>query len=283
MLKKIPVVIFVLLLFALTIVAQDEAEPTVTPIPDYFQNRELIPIFQSLMQPNVNCELPCFWGFYPGTSTVSDVQEFWTAAFKTPIKTTHSEDGRILASFWTNFLREYGLADISITMTFKQNVLWLFKVSTFNPLMWLEDDWVSLQSALQQLSGDNNSFIRITVGSVSLVLINMESNILIHKTYQLHTLGNTISPDSSEPLLLCPTENNLISSELWLLDDETPISLEEILGNSIRFGRELAPYQPIELMTNLNDDEFSDFIREHPEECIELLSYSELMELGYGF
>lgn len=265
----------------------DAFVPTATPTSVDLQNTELLTVVQELLRPDEDCQLPCFWGFIPGVSSVSEVQDFWMTTFEIPLETTLSDDGRIFASFWADFVPQNTNTDIFVTMTFRDDVLWLFNITMFDISIWLGDDWLSPPDVLQELPDGTEIFIGVRLpggpSTVSLTLVNTEANIMIRKVYQLHISGNIISPDSTEPLLLCPTENNLIYSSLWILDDETPISIEEVLGNPTFPGSELAVYQPIEFMTNLSSDEFSEFIHENPDDCVEMLSYSELLDLGYSF
>ena len=260
-----------------------DAESTATPSKSELLNQELLSIINDLMQQDEDCQLPCFWGFASGKSSLTEIKDFWTTTIRLPIETTPSEDDITFASFWANFVPRNAYTDISFSMTFKDNILWLFEVSTFNTSIWLKDDWLSLQNVLSELPDSNQFFVGVSGGHVLLVLINQQANIMIQKSYKLHTDTNIISPNSFEPLLLCPTSDNLFDTSLWLLDKEVPISIEQILGNPIILGNELALYQPIEFMTNQNSDEFSDLIQDNPEACLDLLSYAELIELGYGF
>lgn len=280
---KLLIAIVLLLSFNYATFAQEDVEPSATPSTDDLQNQELLSAITELLQPDDDCQLPCFWGFVPGITTVADVETFWTTVLDTPIEPINADDGRIFATFWTDFVPQSGYTDISIEMTFSDNTLSRLNVGTFNTSIWLEDDWISLTDAIKELTDDTEFFIRVNKGDISVLLINAKANIMLQKTYRLRVNENIISPKSLEPLLLCPTTDNLFYTSLWLLDGDIPISLEEILGTQIVTGRELAPYQPINFMTNLSADEFSEFVLENPNDCIEMLSYSELLELGYSF
>lgn len=279
----ITVYITIVFFLASTVYSGGNSDATATPSQSDLLNQELLSVVNDLMQPDEDCLLPCFWGFIPGRSSLIDIKDFWTTIIRLPIETTPSEDDVTFASFWTDFLPRNAYTDISFSMTFKGDVLWLLKVSTFNTSIWLEDDWLSLWRVLQEVGNDDiEYYIGVRQGQIVLILLDITSNIMIQKTYSFQANSN-MSPDNDTPLQLCPTLDNLIYTSLWLLSDDTSISIEEIIGNPTLPGSKLASYEPIEVMSNLNSEEFSNLIRENPENCLDILSYAKLIELGYGF
>ncbi len=98
--------------------------------------------------------------------------------------------------------------------------------------------------------------------------------------FEIQIAGDTISPDSNNPFLFCPDLE--FSTDIWIkLHD---VNIEEVL-EAYGYPFSLAENRmwTVEHMTGLRIEAFISQIINHPDECIELPSYTELLEMGYEF
>jgi hypothetical protein len=104
--------------------------------------------------------------------------------------------------------------------------------------------------------------------------------VLADYAFELQVEGGVVSQNIDNPFLFCPTldRTELIDLDLANADAQT---LLENSGTQQFISMDLV--WTIERMTGLSVDEFIQQVIENPDECIELPSYPELIEMGYEF
>ena len=260
--------------FALTIKQGSDLQATPIPARVSLPERpETLSDIQALLQSDgEDCQLPCFWGFRPGYSTEEEVFEFLQPV---PIGNNAPElhyyfpEGPVQDSiFWLGFGVQEGIVS-TIYVTLE------------NPSEWLPAETLELPHLLSVMSSEPAIYFSINLSQRRYFLsLAYDEGVLVSYAFQLQVEGGIVSQNIDNPFLFCPTldRNELIDLDLANEDAQT------LLENSgTQHFISIGLVWTIERMTGLSVNEFIQQVIENPDECIELPSYPELIEIGYEF
>lgn len=241
-----------------------------------------------------DCSHPCFAGIRPDETTLSEIQELSIDLF--------NGDDTILAQFDKPFERQdgqliytlrsevvEGYFDLSFMISPHDEILRRFKASLFYPESWLEARTLDINVTLKVLGPPDEIYVSIAASQppqFSIVLGYRDLGMVFLYTYSFDSEQLT---QSDEPIPLCGSWANTYYVYVWIqaVDEEF---YEDLLEENLRLrARESTgaivyrAFWPLERMTNLNIEEFTQSLAENPAWCFDALSYEELLESGYSY
>lgn len=239
--------------------------PTQMPLPE--RPETLADIQRMLQEMGEICQLPCFWGFRPGDTTEEEIVEFLQpVAIGNNAPELHyafSEDPEQESLFYINF----GVTDGVVSLT---------TVILDRPSEWLPPQTLELPYLLSTTTSVPYIYSGINITTRRIFITIIRDGVYAQYAFELHIEGALL--ESNLHFCPVPEENPLI---LFRLRDQDADFLVEEYGIPEMVSRNKT--WPIERMTGMEVQEFVDQIIESPNECIELPSYSELVEMGYEF
>ena len=240
------------------------------PIPDNLsQLQTLMRIYAS----SSGCSLPCFWGFRPGQTSVDTVAAFFPTPFDPVIlERSHGVDYAFAPGgeprYTTAFSIDFTVSDAG--------VLDLMEVYMFDLQDWLPTDTYELSHLLAAMGTPSEGYlsVRITAARVYLSLIYEDARTIITYTFRLGRERET----AKAPIQLCygPESSEALLLRL-LADDKRP------LRDAQRATTMRDSIIPVEALTGLDPEAFTRQIVAHPDECLDLLSTSEMVERGFRY
>jgi hypothetical protein len=248
--------------------------PLGLPLPSTPSNLEQLQALMSIYSGDESCSLPCFWGFRPGQTRVEEI-----ASFSPPDFDYTNLDHRYNIDY--SFVEDGGDSrrpTMWMAFTIDDGLLYQTEVFLENPANWLPVETFELPSFLERTGSPTEAYVSININQsrVFLGLLFEESHSLAQYSFQLEYEEEGFSPDV--PYLLCPSLNFTRHVRLWLRDGDIG-NLRETARPEVAINRVL----PVEVMTNLNPEDFTQQVVENPDECIELLSMNEMVEQGFGY
>lgn len=227
---------------------------------------------QTLLQDQKgDCQLPCWWGVRPGTTTEEEVTEFLQ-----PVGIGSNSPELIYV--FKDPLTANPL--LYLEFSIKENLVTYTVMVIHNSAEWLPSKTLELPYLLSSTLSLSQATISISLaqGRIYMVLA-YEEGILIQYAFETVIEGNVISRDVDVPFQLCPTLEHTSDIVLHLNDMDVQSLLKYYSTPPDQDNRVWS----IEHMTGMTVEEFVKQIVEHPEECIELPSYPDLLEMGYEF
>lgn len=256
-----------------------ESFPTLTTTPIPARDLDLLPTFEAISSIKYeNCTLPCWWGLKLEETTFDDIIEF---ILKNGFERQWKE-GMYAESLTLEEYIQYGerivldledtfydpASNFELSFSFDQaNILQAIFINYRNPDKWLstEADRVSLPKILNQIQvipsiyiAENPSTFRIS--DYNLTMRIPEQGINIRYTFDL-TIDNPINVPL-EHLKLCLDLNRTQSIQITL---SQPFEVEPLSEH----------YQTPETAYGIGipTEEFVEFFREHPDECLDVAQY----------
>ena len=235
-----------------------------------------LPQLQTLMRiyaGNSGCTLPCFWGFRPGQTSMDTVAAFLPAAFNTGVlDRSHGVDYAFGETgnerYYTEFSLDFTVSDAG--------VLDLMEVYMFDLQDWLPADTYELSHLLAAMGAPSEGYlsVRMSAARVYLSLIYEDARAIITYTFRLGRERGT----AKAPIQLCygPESSEALLLRL-LADDKRP------LRDAQRATTMRDSIVPVEALTGLDPEAFARHIVAHPDECLDLLSTSEMLERGFRY
>jgi hypothetical protein len=242
---------------------------TPTPIPLPERPETLADIQTLLQEVDEDCQLPCFWGFIPGHTTEEEVIEFLQ-----PVAIGNNSPE--LQYIFRQGEGEYPIFWLSFGIT--EGVVSTTYMTLENPSEWLPSETLELPYLLSIISSTPSAYLSINITTQRTFLtLAYDEGIMATYSFELHALGETLAEADFQ---FCPLieENYDIIFKLRNGDID---SLLEGYGIPLYVSRN--KIWPVERMTGMEVEEFVEQIIENPDECIELPSYAELLEMGYEF
>jgi hypothetical protein len=252
--------------------------PAATQIPLPERPETLSDVQALLQEADEICELPCFWGIQPGYTPATDVIEFLepNADFSSARESYAVE----------YYFREEGEQQpiFSIDVGITDEVASLTEIIVSNPSEWLPAETLELPHVLSIMQSSPQAYLSISLGQRRVFLIiAYDEGVLAQYPFELHIEGDASSPPTGdEPYLFCPSLDQNPFIKLRLSNSDAQSMLEDY-AIGFQPGATIQPYWSVDRITGLETEEFIQRIIENPDECIELLSYAELVELGYPF
>jgi hypothetical protein len=254
--------------------------PTLTPpIPISLPERPdtLSSIQRLLQEADEICELPCFWGVQPGYTPAIDVIKFL-------------EPNADFSSASENYAVEYYFREegeqqpiFSIDVGITDEVASLTEIIVSNPSAWLPAETLELPHVLSIMRSSPQAYLSISLGQRRIFLIiAYDEGVLAQYPFELRIEGDVRLPTGDEPYLFCPSLDQNPFIKLRLSNSDAQSMLEEY-AIGFQLGATIQPYWAVDRITGLEREEFTQQVIENPDECIELLSYSELLAMGYEF
>jgi hypothetical protein len=233
--------------------------PSVTQIP-LPERPETLSDIQSLLQKvDENCQLPCFWGFIPGQTTEAEVIEFLQpAAIGNNAPELHyafREEPGEESTFYISFgVEDEMVSSISVILD--------------TPSEWLPSETLELSHLLSIMTSVPVAYLDINITTRTVFLtLGYEEGVFAGYAFELHFIGESLAKADFQ---FCPVleQNHFILFRLRNGD----------INSLLRGDR-----TPLETMTGIEVEDFVAQIIANPDECIDLPSYSELLEMGYDF
>jgi hypothetical protein len=285
----------VLFLASLAFIAvQDMSDHSSTPTPSPTVTSSHVPadseyfaVIRDLILENETCDLPCFMGLQPGQTTLEEVEVFSQEYFDRALISGHvtTPAGRTYRSLMLDLPPSNTGYAIVMDFTFDNEILTRMEVHLYGLDEWLPEHSFNPSTLLNELVSlpQIDIGVNVSTGSIALVIVDEENGIMARYGLNLRGRGNTVSPNLDTPLLLCPTSGFDNSVTLWLQDANNDEPLESLISNSTLPNDSLSFYQSVYWMTGLHTEQFVEQIISNPEDCIEMLSYPELLQRGYEF
>lgn len=245
------------------VVEEATPRPTLTPSPTQIplpERPETLADIQTLLQEvDQNCHLPCFWGFIAGHTTEEEVIEFLQPVaignnapeLQYVFRQAEDED----PIFWLSF----GITGGVVSTTY---------VTLENPSEWLPPETLELPNLLSIMTSVPTAYLDINITTRRVfITLAYEEGVFAEYAFELHSIGESLAESDFQ---FCP-----------VLDENYLILLRLRNGNIDSLLR--GARTPLETMTGTEVKDFVEQIIENPDECIDLPSYAELLEMGYEF
>jgi hypothetical protein len=247
--------------------------PVATQIPLPEKPETLSDIQALLREPDENCQLPCFWGVRPGYTKEEEILEFLQpiAIGKNPPELQYAF--REAPDEEATFYIAFGAKDDIVLTTY---------VVLHNPSEWLPAQTLELPHLLSVMRSTPDAYMTINLSQSRIFLdLFYEEGILANYAFQIRlATGNTIDHTVDNPFILCPSITSTQVIFFQFQDGNIDALFED---NGYQIFVERNKTWPVERMTGMEVEEFVAQIVENPDECIELLSYPDLLEMGYVF
>ena len=246
----------------------DIETPIVTEVGLSSRPETLSDIQELLQNDGEDCQLPCFWGFRLGHSTEDEVFEFLqpqAIGSNEPELIYYFPDGLVQDSiFWLGF-------------SVQDNLLSRTIVVIDNPSEWLPDDTLQLQYLLSTLPPVTEVYLSINITTQRAFLtLAYDEGILARYVFDLHMEGpSTQEAEFSFCTLL--SANAVIRLELRDADAQSLLEGYGMLDESVQ-----DTVWTIDRMTGMSVEEFVSQVIDNPDGCVDIYSYQELSEMGYG-
>lgn len=233
--------------------------PSATQIPLPERPETLSDIQVLLQEVDENCQLPCFWGFIPGHTTEEEVIEFLQPVVigsnAPELHYAFREEPGEESTFYINFGVENGIvSSISVILD--------------TPSEWLPPETLELPHLLSIMTSVPAAYLDINITTRRVfITLGYEEGVFAGYAFELHFIGESLAEADFQ---FCPVleQNHFILFRLRNGD----------IDSLLRGDR-----TPLETMTGIEDENFVAQIIENPGECIDLPSYSELLEMEYNF
>jgi hypothetical protein len=246
---------------------------TLTPTPSQIplpERPETLSDIQALLQtPDEACQLPCFWEIRPGYTTEEEITEFLqpvaVGSNAPELHYAFREEPSQEAIFYISFGVEDGVvSSISVILD--------------TPSEWLPAETLELPHLLSIITSTPSAYLSINITTQRAFLtFAYDEGIMAAYSFELHIEGETLTESDFQ---FCPVLEENYDIILRLSNDDIASLLEEY-GIPLYVSRNKT--WPVERMTGMEVEEFVEQIIENPDECIELPSYAELLEMGYEF
>lgn len=250
--------------------------PAATQMPLPERPETLSDIQTLLQEADETCQLPCFWGIRPGYTPAADVIEFLepNADFSSARESYAVE----------YYFREEGVQEslFSIGVGITNDVASLIEIIVNTPSEWLPAETLELPHLLSIMQSSPQAYLSISLGQRRIFLtVAYDEGMLAQYPFTLRIgSNNVVSPNSDESFLFCPDLEENAFIKLRLRNENAQFLLEEYGTLSDAVSDKI---WTVERMTGMEVEDFVEQIIENPDECIELPSYPELIEMGYEF
>jgi len=241
--------------------------PTQIPLPE---RPETLADIQALLQtPDETCQLPCFWGVRLGYTTEEEIIEFLQPVRignnAPELHYTFREGAEEEAIFYLSF----GVSDGIVTET---------DVVIHAPSEWLPAETLELSHLVSIIPSTPSAYLSINITVQRLFLtVAYDEGVLAQYSFVLDIVGETLA---EADFRFCPVLEENYYIILRLREGDADFLLE---GYGTLSDAVSDKIWTVERMTGMEVEEFAEQIVEHPDECIELPSYAELLEMGYEF
>jgi hypothetical protein len=228
---------------------------------------ETLSDIQRLMQNDSEaCQLPCFWGFRPSYTTEQDVLEFLQP------EAIGNNPPTLIYRFMLEQERLF-----SLSFGEQDGLVTLISVVIANPSEWLPNETFELNHLLETMPPPTEIYLSINITTQKVFLIfAYDEGVLAQYAFNLQTEGaSTLEADFSFCTTLSST--SLIQLELREADAQTMLERFGVLDEALQ-----DTYWTIDRMAGMSAEDFVTEIVDNPDTCINLFSYSELSEMGYG-
>ena len=268
------------------------ATPRPSPNPES-RDLDLLPIFEAVSVADYgDCELPCWWGFRPGETTLDEIQHFleetgfdrswresryseypldqylrWGEVFILQFDWGRNFDG---GNFWIAF--DFDANDVlaSMDIKFEGEDSWLSPET--NPVTL--PHMLSQGNDIPEIYVATDSLNQLFINNIALLLIDDEAGVMV--SYHIDVLD--VQPDpinwDAFTLRLCfgLAQTTYISIQLRSPDAEPAISHN--VRDSIN-PEEGPGYHSLEEVFGIDTETFVQFFRDNPDECLDLSEYTD--------
>lgn len=228
---------------------------------------ETLADIQNLLQSDgEDCQLPCFWGFRPSYTTEQDVLEFLQP------EAIGNNPPELIYRFPLDQERIF-----SLSFGAQDGLITLISVVISDPSEWLPSKTFELSHLLETMPPTSEIYLSINITTQKAFLtLAYDEGILAQYAFNLHTEGpSTLEADFSFCTML--SANSLIQLKLQDADAQTMLERFGMLNESVQDS-----VWTIDRMTGMSAEEFMTQVIDNPDGCIDIYSYAELSEMGYG-
>ncbi len=253
--------------------------PAVTPTtmatplyPNRALDLDLLPVFEELMTAELDCILPCWWGFQPGETTVNEIIKFLQETgfdrdwYESGLSLTLEEYLRAGEPFGLDFLdtQVRQIYTFSISFVVERNQLNSMLLTFSAPDEWLlrEANRIGFPFVLAQLETLPMIFITGLSTDLNLAMHVIYKDSGIWFAYRFNLLGN---PPSEEPSL-CFSIEQTRSIRLRLSTPGDEGFIREYEG--LRDDTQLTLYS-FEDLYNIDTKTLKAFFVSNPEGCLD--------------
>jgi hypothetical protein len=253
------------------------AIPTLIPARDL----DLLPTFEALMTIDEDCILPCWWGFWPEETTVTEILTFlqetdfdrqWELS---GTNMTLEEYLSLEEPFNLDFEDSYYIVGDSIQITFgvSRNQLRRIQLEFTRVFEWFSPkmERVALPRILTEIQSAPEIYIsgRSTRSEYLFFVIYREAHMQF--VYKFDFSADNLPEESVNRFCLNIDRTDEIDMQLNIQDE----NMIDITENEPRY--EFDPYalHTTEQFLNVDLETFVEFFRENPDECLNISEYQD--------
>jgi hypothetical protein len=248
---------------------------------------------------NELCRFPCFWGFTPGVTTQSELEEFLRTAFPEaeqyvlspefletanqsyePSALTEADTG------YEFFLVIEDEINFGMSTSFREGLLTFTGIGIHEPTSWLPPDTLEPGTLLSTQDAVPKIYIALydtaTLGWGLTVIYN---DLGVAAEYTFLFEESHFTRYSDVPIQLCYRMEDSERISLSLQDPNLSTPVEDTINPTAPSGwlEESPGYKSVEFVTGLSTEEFISRMVNDPSGCIEAYSYNDLQARGMDF
>jgi hypothetical protein len=247
-------------------------DANLTPIPIQIplpERPETLSDIQALLQRDGDdCQLLCFWGFRPEHSTKEEAFEFLQPE---PVGPNEPE---LIYSFTDPNSQE---RLFSLSFGTQDQLVKSISVIIREPDNWLPDETLQLQHLLSTLPPASEVYLSINITTQSAFLtLAYDEGVLADYVFELQMEGPSLQ-EADFSFCTSISSNKLIKLQLRDADAQTLLEGYGLLDESVQ-----DTVWTIDRMIGMSAEEFVIQVIDNPDGCIDIYSYAELSEMGYG-
>lgn len=239
-----------------------------------------------------DCNLPCFWGFVPGTTTTQEakmmLQETFPEADQFDVKIPSEREGNETNRFSAYEFNLFSQNEMQVFMRLTFQNEYLNHAYLYFPFyefpVWLPSKTLEPQHIFAEQAQIPKIYIGFyDTSTFGWALILVYDDFGIDYTFQFES--GQFTRYSDDPIQLCPNMESNLSIELYLQQPKDLVPIADRMNSSAPSGwlQDNEYYKPVEFVTGLSAEEFVEALLDHPNECIEAYSYNELKSNGQEF
>ncbi len=251
--------------------SKDQAAPTETPEPPNLDS------IVNLLSPNEECVLPCLWYFSIGTTDSNEIAAFLAENFVSYNLVGPAVVGNIEEyDFGLDFV-EHEPKSFNIRFFFRDDQLQsiVLQLEEINEWLMPSDTILAISYLLDKVADTPDIYIGIQPLWQSYIILFHYQNLGLTLKYEFIFGENEYSYD--DPILICPKMEQVSRISLQIKSSNFSVRVDPAAPNQNDLF-----YWSIGRIAKISSSKFVEQVTSNPESCIEIASYEELVENGYG-
>jgi len=230
----------------------------------------------AVFQGRDTCMLPCFADLTAGLSPYSDVMDV--------LSELNMIEGELIfdTTYYNyNYVID-NLGSVFVSYRIEDDTLHNSDINFINPELWLNSEIISISYVFSELGTPSSIFFLFfgPPAGYSIVLNYAAQGLLLRYTFDL---GLDFNLDESIPICSAQSSRvDLIGLHLWQTNSEHQVPVNEIIPD-INDVRETRPWWQLNRILPLSNEAFVQEFINFDRECVNIISFTALRDLGYTF